>query len=191
MMITATQANTAHKDPKECESIVNQILYDGSKPKFKMYLAKIGIPYHQLDEYEILAKEMILEYLLGKYRGRFNHDKVSFEKYMWISIMHVVFNKLKTNKIRNSRYCSSDEIMEKRESGDPPLSFGVDKISELKIDIENLFDTLTQRQGFICRCIYYSDWNEFEISDYLNISKDDYQIEILGIREKFTSYFVQ
>lgn len=183
-MITLQRLKNASNDTKEAEKIVDEIVYDEKgNPKLRMYLLKMGVPFHELEDYEMNCIHMILEHISGKFQNKYQKAKIPFEKYMWFFMIQTVLNDFKKKNIYHSRYNSMEQILEQHESNEPYDWMGSVEVDEFALDIENVFMEMTQRQAFICRCLYYSDWQAFEIINYLNIDKTTYSHEIEEIKK--------
>lgn len=184
VVITTEDLEQAKFDPKLAESIIKKILYDGSNNKLRLYLYKSGL---QTQDAEDLESDVIYKILTIIKNNKFTHNKIPFERWMWNEIWHMVMNHFQSKKLKKNKSNNSLEgMLEGFEECEPQDWMGTDCIDEFELDVENLFTLLTQRQAFMCRCIYYNDWNQFEIQDYLGINKTAYGTEIEKIRLEFS-----
>lgn len=188
-MITLEQVEQARNNPELITDIYNQVFNDNKKPKLRMWLVKKGVDYKELDDVESTMKLSFMKVI-----HKYNHDKISFEKYVWTEFNQVLLNYFQSKKVKKYTTIGFDDMNCMDEDGSEyvskEISMDLGHIPEpdYKYDFENIFSKLTQIQGTICRMIYYSEWNKDDVIEYLGISRDKYNREMKHIRTVFNSY---
>lgn len=189
-MVTLKQIEQARIDTTMAEYIYNVIFYDGNKPKLRMWLVKKGVDYKELDVVESDMRMAFMKVLL-----KYNHNKISFEKYVWTDFSQCLLNYFQSKKEKKYTTISFDDINYNGEDGSEQmateLSMNLGFIPEpvdCKCDFETVFHKLTRVQATICRMIYYSGWNKKDVTEYLGINKDKYNKEMKQVRIIFKKY---
>lgn len=185
--ITLEQVELARMDEVEATKIYNIIFMDGKKPKLRMWLIKKGVDYKDLDDLEGVCK---LEFM--KHLYKYNHDKISFEQYMWTEFSHILLCYFQSKK--SKKYQLTDSLDEQLSVDDGEMmvnvhmNLGFIPNPDYELDFETIFCRLTRVQATICRLIYYSGWDKAGVIEYLGINKDKYAKEMRNIRSIFREY---
>lgn len=185
--ITLQQVEQARTDETTATQIYNIIFMDGKKPKLRMWLIKKGVDYKDLDDLEGVCK---LEFMRHLYK--YNHDKISFEKYMWTEFSHILLCHFQSKK--SKKYQLTDSLDDQIIGDDGELinniqmDLGFIPNPDWELDFESVFCKLTRIQATICRMIYYSDMEKADVIEYLGISKDRYAKEVRQMRTTFKEY---
>jgi len=186
-MITLQKVIMARTDESVATEIYNIIFMDGKKPKLRMWLIKKGVDYKDLDDVEGICK---LEFM--KHLYKYNHDKISFEKYMWTEFSHILLCHFQSKK--SKKYQLTDSLDEQLSTDDGEMvnniqmDLGFIPNPDYELDFETVFCKMNRIQATICRMIYYSDMEKSDVVEYLGISKDKYAKEIRHIRTIFKEY---
>ena len=185
--ITLQQVELARTDEIEATKIYNVVFMDGKKPKLRMWLIKKGVDYKDLDDLESVCK---LEFM--KHLHKYNHDKISFQQYMWTEFSHILLCYFQSKKSKKNQLTDSldDELVvdDGEKVSTIQMDLGFIPNPDYEMDFEAVFCRLTRIQATICRLIYYSDLDKTDVIDYLGINKDKYAKEIRNIRSIFREY---
>jgi len=181
--VTFESVLRAKTDACEQEKIFWSVFYDAkAQPKLRKWLVKKGVP---LQHVEDLESEMKLA--MFKAIQRYNHGKIPFEKYIWTEFNQILINWFVSRSRKSGRSVSIDEMIEVH--GDSiELNFGSVSVEAGEMDVETVFNGMTQRQAFIARCLYYSDWTSNDIREYLGVNTSQYYKEISEIKRIVSEY---
>lgn len=190
-MITLQQIQQAQINPNLIQQIYNTVFFDNKKPKLRMWLVKKGVDYSELDDVESTMKLSFMRVIM-----KYNHEKISFEKYVWTEFSQVLLNYFQSKKVKKYTTVGFDELNYTDEDGSEcvpkeiNMDLGFIPEPDYKCDFEKVFSHLTRIQATICRMIYYSEWNKDDVVEYLGITKDKYNKELKQIKIVFKKYLV-
>lgn len=170
------------------EHLFRKIFFDKGKNKVKMWLVKCNVSFNQLDEVESNMHLVFVNCL-----RTYNHDKIPFEKYCWTAFRQELLNFFTSKKYKKNGNVSFEDLVKKNGDGDYDTSeldvhLGVISDNVYELDFETVFMEMDQLSSFICRCIYYSDMDKQDVIEYLGISRNKFNQEVLKIRKVFSKY---
>ena len=156
------------------------IFYDSKgSPKLKKWLVKKGVKYNKLNELTSIMIEVFMKSL-----EKYKHDKIDFEKYVWVRFGHALnnyfyrYNHIK--KIINE--VSLDELNEREGCNVEFYIIDNDMITNIdfNIDIDLMIKNFNNIQSFIFKCKYYNSWNDLEVQNWSDVlyPNEDYYKEL-------------
>lgn len=184
--VTFQSVIRAQTDPLEQEKIYWSVFYNAdAQPKLRKWLVKKGVPLHHVDD---LESEMRVALFVAIHK--YNHDKIPFEKYVWTEFQQILINWFISKSKRSGAQLSIDEMVEVH--GDSiELNLGNVTLDggDTEFDAESIFSGMTQPQAFIARCLYYNEWTNNDVREYLHMTTAQYHRELTEVRRIVRTYF--
>jgi hypothetical protein len=178
-MVTINEVQEAKNNIIIYKKIYKKIFYDDSgSPKLKKWLIKNGIKYNEVNDVESIMNEVFV-----KVFNKYNDDKISFEKYMWVKFKHALFNYFfnKKNVKKISMECSlENEVVD-------GFDMNIEADYDLMIDINFIVNLMNNVQVAIFK-LKKDELNDFEIISKINIDAGEYYEELYKLQNLFELY---